>query len=113
MRPRGLDHDLEPRVEESLRQRRQVPLQHRLAAGQQHQRCRQPSDFRDDVVHGHVGAAVERERAVTVPTTQVATGGAHKRTGQTCVLRLTLDTAVNLRDSHAAVATAGEYRTYT
>ncbi len=53
-----------------------------------------------DLVDGQLGAAVERKSAIAVSTAEVAPRGADERAEQTCILGLTLDTGVDLRDPH-------------
>src|SRR5262249_50096 len=73
-------------------------------ARQQHERRAQARDLGHDLVERHVRTAVKRKCAVAISTAEIAAGGADERTGQTGILRLTLDAGVDLRDPHGRPA---------
>ena len=100
--PVRLDRHFVAPIEQLLRQLRQLLLQGRLPAGEAHEPRAVARDPVEDLGAAHLGAAVERVRAIAVLAPQVAAGEADEHAGLSRVRRFPLDALENLRDPHAA-----------
>src|SRR3989442_1383776 len=112
-RPEGalavrLEGHLVATVEQLLRELRQLLLQRGLPPGQADEPGRVLRHLREDLLAGHLPAAVERVLGVAVLAAQIAPREPHEYRGHAGEGRLALDAVEDLRHPHARVFIRGQ-----